>query len=246
MTLQDRLYLLLREEGGGLPPERIAREVFHFRNGDLQIQRHLVERALRDDPRFRFDPSADLWILESPGHRFTVVDLETTGMRPAEAEIIEIGAVRVEDRKITETWGKLIRPTRGVPPEIERLTGISNTMVADAPSLPEVLPDFLDFLGETIFVAHNVGFDWKFIQTNVEQILCRKLENSRICTVKMSRKLLDGLPNHRLPTIAAHFGFEQTSHHRAWEDSEVTARIFLRLLDLLDAHPDLSLEDFLT
>ncbi len=245
MTLQDRLYLLLREEGGGFPPERIAREIFHFRHGDRQVQRHLVERALRDDPRFRFDPSADLWRLESPGHRFTVVDLETTGMRPAEAEIIEIGAVRVEEREITDTWGKLIRPTRGVPPEIERLTGISNEMVADAPPLPAVLPDFLDFLGETIFVAHNVGFDWNFVQRNVEEILRKKLRNARICTVKMSRKLL-GLPNHRLPTVAAHFGFEQTSHHRAWEDAEITARIFLRLLDLLDTHPDLSLENFLT
>jgi DNA polymerase III epsilon subunit family exonuclease len=107
--------------------------------------------------------------------RYVALDIETTGLDPALGQILELAAVRVEDGKITERFSQLIRPTKPISPFITQLTGIDDRMVADAPSIQEVLPAFLEFLGEDLILGHNTAFDLRFIRYHSMVVLKRKV-----------------------------------------------------------------------
>jgi DNA polymerase III epsilon subunit family exonuclease len=109
--------------------------------------------------------------------RYVALDIETTGLDPALEQILELAAVRVEDGKITERFSQLIRPTKPISPFITQLTGIDDRMVADAPSIQEVLPAFLEFLGEDLILGHNTAFDLRFIRYHSMVVLKRKVCN---------------------------------------------------------------------
>jgi DNA polymerase III epsilon subunit family exonuclease len=109
--------------------------------------------------------------------RYVALDIETTGLDPALEQILELAAVRVEDGKITERFSQLIRPTKPISPFIIQLTGIDDRMVADAPSIQEVLPAFLEFLGEDLILGHNTAFDLRFIRYHSMVVLKRKVCN---------------------------------------------------------------------
>jgi len=164
---------------------------------------------------------------------FVVTDTETTGTRPGEDRLIEIGAVKVRGGAVVGTFQQLIDPERHVPGRITRITGISTAAVFGEPTAREVLPAYLDFLGEGVLVAHNLPFDLRFLQAELERAGLPPIENEAVCTLRLARRLLPSLPSRGLSALTDHFGIRNTARHRALGDAEATAEILLRFLDRL-------------
>ncbi|MCI5903323.1 MAG: PolC-type DNA polymerase III [Blautia sp.] len=164
--------------------------------------------------------------------RFVVFDIETTGFSPLTCQIIEIGAVRVENGQITDRFSTFVNPKVPIPFRIEQLTGISDEMVMDAPQIEQVLPEFLRFCEDSVLVAHNADFDMSFIMEN-----CRRQEIPEdftyVDTVGMARFLLPALNRFKLDTVAKAVGVSLQNHHRAVDDAACTAEIFVRFVEML-------------
>ncbi|MEM8484135.1 MAG: DEDD exonuclease domain-containing protein [Bacteroidota bacterium] len=156
---------------------------------------------------------------------FVVVDTETTGVRPATERIIEIAAVRVVGGEVVDTYSQLINPDRIIPGRITQITGISNSMVYEQPFADRVLPEFLDFLGDDVFVAHNLGFDLGFINAELARLDLPGLANPSLCTLRLARRLLRGLRSKGLTAVAAFYGIKIKGRHRALGDATATATI---------------------
>jgi DNA polymerase-3 subunit epsilon len=161
---------------------------------------------------------------------YIVLDLETTGLHPTHHGITEIAALRFDGTEILDTFHTLINPERHISAGITRLTGITNEMVADAPTIGEVMPQFRDFLAEHFIVGHNVSFDFRFLNYYHYQCFEHYLSNETICTMQLSRKYLPDLPNKRLGTVCEHFGIVNEQAHRAMSDTLVTLEIFKKYL----------------
>lgn len=164
---------------------------------------------------------------------FVVFDLETTGIGAKNNEIIEIGAVKVVGQTVVDRYSTFVNPQRPIPYKIEQLTGISDSMVDKAPKITEVLPKFLSFCEGCVMVAHNASFDMGFIrQKAMEQGLC--IDFTVVDTVSMARALLPELARHTLDSVAKNLGVSLENHHRAVDDAQATAEIFLRLVQRLE------------
>ena len=162
---------------------------------------------------------------------FVVFDLETTGAKTPPCRITEIGAYRVQKGKITDEFETLVNPETPIPTFISQLTGISDQMVKNAPRFSEVAADFLDFIGDSVLVAHNAPFDMRFLNHEIGRIHeDYRVANPHLCTVKISRKLLPNIENHRLNTVANYYSISLVNHHRATDDARATAHIFVNLL----------------
>ncbi len=163
---------------------------------------------------------------------FVVFDLETTGFSPIKDKIIEIGAVKVEHGKITERFSTFVNPKVPIPFEITKLTSITDQMVLDAPAIETVLPEFLEFVGDAVLVAHNAGFDVGFIEQN-----CRYQEITPdftyVDTVAMARILLPTLSKYKLNVVANALHISLENHHRAVDDAGATAEIFVKFIEML-------------
>ena len=163
---------------------------------------------------------------------FVVFDLETTGFSPVTDRIIEIGAVRIENGKITERFSEFVNPKRPIPFRIEQLTSINDSMVMEADPIEEVLPRFLTFCGSSVMVGHNVTFDISFIEENCERLGISH-DFTTADTVTLARSLLPGLSRFKLDQVAKALNIPLGHHHRAVDDAECTAGIFLKLLSML-------------
>lgn len=163
---------------------------------------------------------------------FVVFDIETTGFSPLTCKIIEIGAVRVENGEITDRFSTFVNPKVPIPFRIERLTSINDGMVMGAPPIEEVLPEFLKFCKGAVMVAHNADFDMSFIIEN-----CHRLglpdDFTYVDTVGMARFLLPALNRFKLDTVAKAVGVNLQHHHRAVDDAECTAHIFVKFVEML-------------
>ncbi len=164
---------------------------------------------------------------------FVVTDTETTGTRAGEDRVIEIGAVKVRGGEVVDTFQSLVDPQRHVPRRITRITGLSTATVFGEPTAKEVLPGYLDFLGDGVLVAHNLGFDLRFLQAELDLAGLPAIGNEAVCTVRLARRLLPSLPSRGLTALAAHFGIANSARHRALGDAEATAEVLLRFLDRL-------------
>ncbi len=160
------------------------------------------------------------------GKEYVAFDLETTGKEPRSDEIIEIGAVRISGGAVGEEFSALIKPARRLSRVISDLTGITEADLADAPPLEEVLPKFLDFIGDDVLVAHNIEFDYAFLQQAARRLLKRKLANRTFCTLVAARSRMPG-QSHRLGAVAETLGVELQDWHRATADARAAAEIFL-------------------
>lgn len=167
---------------------------------------------------------------------YVVFDIETTGLSPSKNEITEIGAIKVVDGEMTETFSQLVNPGCPIPYNITQLTGISDDMVRDMPPIDEVLPRFLDFCEGAVVVAHNASFDTGFIRQKATD---RGLEfhNKIVDTLRLSRELFPENAKHSLDAVAKRVGVSLENHHRAVDDATATAEIFLKFLDMIrEAH----------
>ena len=164
--------------------------------------------------------------------RWAVVDVETTGGSPDDGDrITEFAAVIVEGGRIVDSFASLVDPQRSIPLFITRLTGISRAMVRNQPTFTELAPRVRDVLGGRTFVAHNAGFDWKFVDAELVRATGAPLDGDRLCTVRLSRRLLSHLPRRNLDSVCRHYGVDITGRHRALGDAMATAQVLLRLLD---------------
>ena len=163
---------------------------------------------------------------------FVVFDLETTGFSPSKNQIIEIGAVKVENGSITERFSTFVNPKVPIPFEIEQLTSINDDMVLDAPTIDEILPKFMEFCQDAVMVAHNADFDMSFIKHNCSA-LGLECEKTVLDTVALSRVLLPALNRFKLDTVAKALNVSLAHHHRAVDDAACTAEIFVKLVEML-------------
>lgn len=163
---------------------------------------------------------------------YTVVDIETTGFDPMFDEIIEVAGIKYRGRNEVGRFQSLVKPDDGIPDYITALTGITNEMVADAPGIEDVLPRFLEFIGEDIVVGHNVHFDVNFIYDYAEDFELKPFSNDLVDTLRLSRRLYPELQSHKLSALAAHFGVEPDGEHRALADCVTTQKC----LSAMDAY----------
>lgn len=157
---------------------------------------------------------------------YVVVDLETTGLDPQRDGIIEFGAVKVSGGRFTQSYSSLVNPGCKVGVFISELTGITNDMLASAPSISDTLPDFIHFLGDSVVVGHNVNFDINFIYESCVKILDRPFSNDFIDTMRLSRRLFPEHRHHRLRDLKERFGIIDALEHRALADAEQTSRCY--------------------
>ncbi len=163
---------------------------------------------------------------------FVVFDIETTGFSAKFNEIIEIAGVKLHDGKIVERFSEFVRPTKPIPPHITELTRISNDMVQNAEPIEEVLAAFLSFCDGCVLVAHNATFDVGFLKKYSEK-LNYEFDFCYIDTVGLSRRFVKKIKRHKLNNVAKALGFTFEGHHRAINDAEITAKIFMSFIDMM-------------
>ena len=161
---------------------------------------------------------------------FTIFDTETTGLSPRSGDrIVEIAAIKIKGVDLLGEFQELINPERRIPHESQKIHNISDEMVQDADTIDIVLPKFLEFVADSILIAHNASFDLSFINHEIEKtgILHPPLE--AICTVSLARKTLPQLHSHSLDSLIQYMGIICERRHRALDDVKATAKAFLTM-----------------
>ncbi len=161
---------------------------------------------------------------------FIVLDFETTGMSPQDgSRATEVGAVLVKDGKIVDSFQSLMKTGVRIPPFIQELTGISNSMVASAPSSADVMRRFATFIGSTPLVAHNASFDKKFLIAELDRVGLT-VQQPMACSMRIARRIYQNAPNHKLGTLVGYAGIKTDGvFHRALADAQMTAGLMLRM-----------------
>ena len=162
---------------------------------------------------------------------FVVFDLETMGLNSHEHEIIEIGAVKLQGNRIIDRYSQLVNPQKAIPKKIQELTNITQDMVDNMPTIEEVLPKFMEFVGDATMVAHNAAFDMGFIRRDVKRILGYDYTPAVIDTLQMARDLYPDLKSFGLKNLNKVLGLSLESHHRAVDDSQATANMFIIFME---------------
>ena len=193
--------------------------------GDQLRRNQLLRQQQLRDAGFRADVVRIRWVLD-PNQCYVVVDVETTGGQGDQHRVTEIGAVKVRNGEITERFQTLLNPQRVIPSGITRLTGISAEMVADAPLFADIADELEAFMKDSIFVAHNVEFDYGFIAREFKRI-GRPFRYPKLCTCSSMRKLYPGHSSYSLATLCESFGIALRQHHRALCDAEAAAELLL-------------------
>jgi DNA polymerase III epsilon subunit family exonuclease len=241
-TLVQDTIDLLNDSGGRAAASEIVDAVFKLSHIDDELAGLLVADLLRNDRRFKIvenntiELQRDDWdtrLLKDLD--FVVVDVEATGAKTPPNRLIELGAYRIRGGRIVDKFLQLINPEIPIPRFVASLTGISNEMVKRAPVFADVAPQWLDFVSDSVLVAHNAPFDTSFLNHEISRVYPgHRMVNPHLCTVRLSRRVLPDIANHRLDTIAHHFSIPIVSRHRAGSDALATAEIFLLLLTKLE------------
>lgn len=178
---------------------------------------------------FKADIARIEWIID-PAQIYVVADVETTGGRAGLHRLTEIGAVKMQNGEIIAEWQSLLNPERSIPPNITRLTGISERMVSTAPLFHEIAESFTEFMGDAIFAAHNVNFDYGFISSEFRR-LEQRFSHPKICTCASMRKLYPGYRSYSLKNLCKAFNIDLDNHHRALCDARAAAEL-LKLVNV--------------
>ena len=161
---------------------------------------------------------------------FVVFDVETTGLSVVTSKLIEIAAVKLQGGSEIGRFATFVNPHEPIPPHIRQLTHIDDDMVKDAPDIEEVLPKFLEFIGDAVLVAHNAGFDTGFLQEACKRQNLPAPANPVLDTLELARMMLPDLKNHRLNTLAERYNVSLENHHRAVDDAAALGRILVHML----------------
>ncbi len=210
---------LMIEKDGNIQFIEVKAEGDNLRPGQLSRLRLLKEAG------FGVEVLRVRWETD-PNQIYTVVDVETTGGTANFHRITEIGAVKIQNGKIVEEFQTLINPGRAIPNFITGLTGITNEMVKDAPTFNDISEKLFEFFKGTVFVAHNVRFDYGFIQREFERAGIQFVR-PLLCTCAGLRKTHPGLSSYGLKNLASHFQIDMDQHHRAMSDARAAARLLI-------------------
>lgn len=241
--LVEEMIEMLRLSGGSAPIADIADIILKLLDVETQLACELIRDLIKDDYRLHIDESATLKLTADENSErvkltetdFVVVDLETTGPKTPPSRVMEIGAYRVSRGRIVAEFQTLVNPESPIPPFISKLTGITSEMVSRAPVFAEIITAWLDFAGEAVIVAHDAPFDVRFLNHEIARVFPgQRMANAHLCTVNLSRRVLPGLTNYRLHTLAEHFDIPLHNRHRAAADARATAELFIHLLARLD------------
>ena len=164
---------------------------------------------------------------------FVVFDLETTGFSNKNDKITEIGAVKVKNFEIVDRFNELINPEKDISYKVQELTGITNDLIKDKPTIEEILPRFMEFVGDSVLVAHNAEFDIGFINQKCKEMNI-EFKNKSVDTLMLSRILLPHLKRFKLNNLTKELGVPLHNHHRAVDDAAATAQIFIKFLEMLE------------
>ncbi|WP_455256695.1 PolC-type DNA polymerase III [Peptoniphilus asaccharolyticus] len=196
----------------------------------LKILYGLDANYVDDSPKIlinRENPSME-------GRTFVVFDIETTGFSPRTDEITEIGAVKVKDGVIVDHYSQLINPQRSIPEEVQRLTGITPALIAEEPTIDKVIFDFYDFCKDSVLVAHNATFDTRFIRRDMLKHNLN-FEFDIVDTLYLARALVPDMKRFNLGALSKKFGVSLVNAHRAVNDAQATALVFIKLLEMAEA-----------
>jgi len=241
-TLVQDTIDLLNGSGGRAAASEIVDAVFKMAHIDDELAGLLVADLIRNDRRFKIGDNNTVELLADDSQSrllkeldFVVVDVEATGAKTPPNRLIELGAYRIRGGRIVDKFLSLVNPEIPIPRFVASLTGISNEMVKSAPVFADVAPQWLDFVSDSVLVAHNAPFDTSFLNHEISRVYPgHRMVNPHLCTVLLSRRALPDLMNHRLDTIATHFSIPIASRHRAGSDALATAEIFLLLITELE------------
>jgi DNA polymerase III subunit epsilon len=235
----DRLVELVEERRGPVAAEEAARHLFALRQTPAGLARSLLEDVVAGDSRLAWRGS-EVGLVSAPGEdvplesaRFVVVDLETTGLRPGQSRICEIGAVRVEGLLPTGTFETLVDPGAPIPSIVSALTGIVDGDLAGAPGPAAAVRAFFEFAGDAALVAHSARFDLGFLDHEVERLTGKRVAAPVVDTVGLARRLLAGrVARASLASLSHFFGTSTQPCHRALPDAQATAEILVALIGL--------------
>ena len=238
----DEAFAFINRNARPTPSYLIGQRILDLRLRDRREIRRLVRRLLSQDSRFQ-EVHAGLW--EALNHdygsqkleeaEFRVLDLEVTGSDPRTHGIIEVAVFGLHGSRIRPLLSTLLDPGVPIPSNIQRLTGIDESMVRGAPSFAEILPQLLEALDGGVFVAHNAAFDYHFLKTCIERLTGQRFTAPHLCTVKLSQRLIEAKNSRKLHHLALQLGIPLPNRHRAHDDAYATARILLQLVELLQA-----------
>jgi DNA polymerase III subunit alpha, Gram-positive type len=162
---------------------------------------------------------------------FVVLDIETTGFSPIGDDIIEVGAVRYKNGQMGESFQRFVKPSKPIPPEVQKLTSISPDMVEDAPRPEVALREFFDFIGDAIIVAHNAQFDYSFLRYHRMKHLGEEFDNPVMDTLILGRSLMPRMKSHSLAALTKELQVVLVDHHRADADAKTAAMVMVKLLE---------------
>jgi DNA polymerase-3 subunit epsilon len=233
--MRDGFPDLMLEKDGTVSFMEIKAEGDVIRRNQLTRLKQLGNAGVRAEigrVDYRFDPEQD----------YVVVDVETTGSWALGDRITEIGAVKVRNHQVVDEWHSLLNPQRTIPARITQITNITNEMVRDAPIFSEVADSFMRFMGDGIFVAHNVNFDYGFISYEYER-LERSFRFPKLCTVAGMRRRYPGHKSYGLRKLCEFYGIELKTHHRALCDARATGHLLNLINQKREAAMPSALED---
>lgn len=166
--------------------------------------------------------------------KYIVIDLETTGFDPNKDRILEIGALKVDNSEVIDSFDSFVQ-TDNIPDYITELTGITSEDTKSAPTIQDIMYKFYNFIGDNVLVGHNVNFDINFLYDNLYQITGKYLSNNFVDTLRITRRQYKGLPSYKLSRLSHEFDLKCDSFHRALSDCYVTKQLY----ELLASHADL-------
>jgi DNA polymerase III subunit epsilon len=231
-AMRDGFPDLMTENQGAISFLEVKAEGDIIRRNQLTRLRQLNNAGIKAEIArvdFRFDPEQD----------YVVVDIETTGSWSSGDRITEIGAVKVRNHEVVGEWHSLINPQRSIPATITRLTGINSDMVRGAPAFAEIADGFMQFMGEGIFVAHSVSFDYGFIAYEYER-LERRFRFPKLCTCAGMRRRYPGHRSYSLGNLCETYGIDLKDHHRALCDARAAAQLLNLINQQRDVRPETS------
>ena len=174
---------------------------------------------------------------------FVAFDFETTGLYAGQDSIVEFGAVKFLNAQVLESFGQLANPGRQIPADATRVSGITDAMVAGQPSVASILPEFMRFIGDSVLIAHNAGFDLGFLRTALDRANLAMPGNLVIDTQALAKKAFPGQKSYSLQNLAIFLKFPPNQAHRAVDDSLMCMKLFLACADQLAFMGDITLEE---
>ena len=234
-VLRDRAHAFVRDNGGRVAEDDLIRFMFGA-STKPGLWTTLLRTVIGSDHRFRetfggtwslaaeTSPSAGIGIRE-----FVALDVETTGLKPYQHRVIEIGLARYQNNRCVERFSALVNPERRLPDYIVKLTGLTDSDLIPAPRFSQIAHDVVGFIGNAPILGHNVGFDIGFVNAELDRLRMRKLENESIDTIPLAMQVLGRRLRPSLDRVSAAVGLGRSGRHRALADAELTAEVALRL-----------------